>query len=94
MFLKAPDKILSVRGCECKPFSLHAAPPFLMCVTFQEEIGQKSLLRLSWKKLIRVSERVTDALRNMQGKYKKQFIGDVKVNNQKRCGYHLPRRRR
>lgn len=45
----------------------------------QEEIDQKSVIRLTWRKLLEVCERVTDMLQNVQGKYKKQLIRNVKV---------------
>lgn len=51
-----------------------------MCDTFfQEEIDQKSMIRLSWTKLLDVSEIVQDELRKVQGKCKKQLTRNVKV---------------
>ncbi|CAN0142261.1 unnamed protein product, partial [Pylaiella littoralis] len=44
----------------------------------QEEIDQKSVIRLTWRKLLEVCERVTDTLHRIQGKYKKQLIKNVK----------------
>ena len=45
----------------------------------QEEIDQKSMIRISWTKLLDVCEIVQDDLRKVQGKYKKQLTRDVKV---------------
>lgn len=45
----------------------------------QEEVDQKSVMRLTWRKLLEVCERVTDNLQNVQGTYKKQLIRNVKV---------------
>lgn len=45
----------------------------------QEEIDQKSVIRLTWRKLLEVCERVTDMLHRVQGTYKKQLIKNVKV---------------
>lgn len=47
--------------------------------TRQEEIDQKSVIRLTWRKLLEVCERVTDMLQSVQGKYKRQLIRNVKV---------------
>lgn len=47
--------------------------------TPQEEIDQKSVIRLTWRKLLEVCERVTDMLQSVQGKYKRQLIRNVKV---------------
>ncbi|CAN0469890.1 unnamed protein product, partial [Scytosiphon promiscuus] len=44
----------------------------------QEEIDQKSVIRLTWRKLLEVCERVTDMLQSVQGKYKRQLIRNVK----------------
>lgn len=46
----------------------------------QEEIDQKSVIRLTWRKLLEVCERVTDMLQSVQGKYKRQLIRNVKVS--------------
>ncbi|CAM9783470.1 unnamed protein product [Ectocarpus sp. 6 AP-2014] len=51
----------------------HAGPTFL-----QEEIDQKSVIRLTWRKLLELCERVTDMLHSVQGKYKKQLVKNVK----------------
>lgn len=45
----------------------------------QEEIDQKSIIRITWRKLLEVCERVTDNLQSVQGKYKKQLIKNVKA---------------
>lgn len=45
----------------------------------QEEIDQKSIIRLTWRKLLEACERVTHNLQSVQGKYKKQLIRNVKV---------------
>ncbi|CAM9691770.1 unnamed protein product, partial [Ectocarpus sp. 8 AP-2014] len=44
----------------------------------QEEIDQKSVIRLTWRKLLELCERVTDMLHSVQGKYKKQLVKNVK----------------
>ncbi|CAM9363245.1 unnamed protein product, partial [Sphacelaria rigidula] len=44
----------------------------------QEEIDQKSIIRLTWRKLLEACERVTHNLQSVQGKYKKQLIRNVK----------------
>lgn len=49
-----------------------------MCL--QEEIDQKSVIRLTWRKLLELCERVTDMLHSVQGKYKKQLVKNVKVS--------------
>ena len=51
-----------------------------MLFVSQEEIDQKSVIRLTWRKLLEVCERVTDMLHSVQGTYKKQLIKNVKVN--------------
>lgn len=65
-----------------KALGILSAPPYpSSCVApfSQEEIDQKSMLRLSWSKLLDVCEVVQDDLRKVQGKYKKQLNRDVKV---------------
>lgn len=54
-----------------RPRTVHLTP--------QEEIDQKSVIRLTWRKLLEVCERVTDMLQSVQGKYKRQLIRNVKV---------------
>lgn len=52
---------------------------FRVLFVFQEEIDQKSVIRLTWRKLLEVCERVTDTLHTVQGTYKKKLIKNVKV---------------
>lgn len=44
----------------------------------KEEMDQKSIIRSSWRKLVDYAEDVTDALGEVQGKFKKQLMKDVK----------------
>lgn len=45
----------------------------------QEEIDQKSLIHIAWRKLLEVCETATGTLQNVQGTYKKQLIRNVKA---------------
>lgn len=56
----------------------------------QEEVDQKSVMRLTWRKLLEVCERVTDNLQNVQGTYKKQLIINVKVKRRTDNRHLLP----
>ena len=44
----------------------------------KKEMDQKSILRSSWRKLSDYAEEVTDKLGDVQGKFKKQLIEDVR----------------
>lgn len=64
----------------------NAPPCLLLCdiarlAVLQEEIDQKSVIRLTWRKLLEVCERVTDELHSVQGTYKKQLVKNVKVKS-------------
>lgn len=69
-------RTVSPRSCPTACKTVHLIP--------QEEIDQKSVIRLTWRKLLEVCERVTDMLQSVQGKYKRQLIRNVKV----RMGTH------
>lgn len=69
-------------GDQCEEQSKRQCPvlKFLFVPHYeQEEVDQKSVMRLTWRKLLEVCERVTDNLQNVQGTYKKQLIRNVKV---------------
>lgn len=65
-----------------KALGISSAPPdpsSYVAPFSQEEIDQKSMIRILWTKLLDVCEIVQDDLRKVQGKYKKQLTRDVKV---------------
>lgn len=64
--------------------NVNHASVHLKTIEIQEEIDQKSVIKLSWRKLLEVCERVTDTLQNVQGTYKKQLIRNVKVRTMSR----------
>jgi hypothetical protein len=45
----------------------------------KEEMDQKDVLKVSWRKLIECAESVTDEIARLQGGFKKKLLSDVKV---------------